>query len=460
MEQNDKNKIISCPRCKSFVVEGDTCCNSCGYAFANERKKNIVTKLRFGKRKPSVAVNVIDENSVEYKQEQTKRIKVLKIVYNYLFLLIGVMAIFMVVLPIFSKVNVWTQASNMSQTYGFELKDYFKLSNKSNFITIVRILTSFKNESDKILNPSYLMFMYNFLIFILLISVIIIGIFTLIFSLKALIFKIQYVYSKRIVSALLTISLLMIFGLNCYGVGPILLAFLCTSFLVFLYVGGILSGEKVFITRHIIHKSICFVAIMLILFFSSFGLINLNATLGERLYNFAPIAEASTDLAPKYVACKGVFLEIMQFVQCSSGDKGFTNVTFAFNILSLIFHAGYLVLGIIACVSILKSMSKQNLKFPVYKMIVSTIAFYAFSISLIVFNKLVNEAVLNKYINEVGVIRYNALPKEQQNSIRFANYVFTLRPGFIISMIVYLPSCIYAIIARKICLKNNSAKAR
>ena len=121
----------------------------------------------------------------------------------------------------------------------------------------------------------------------------------------------------------------------------------------------------------------------------------------------------------------------------------------AINILS-----AFVFFIVFAIVDLLKSLSKQNVKFPIHFIIVATIGFYAFASFAIVFNQVVNEAMYQKFVEAMGSESFGSFDKSQIETYRNLNSIFTFKAGMIISMILNLPACIYAVIARRICLKR------
>ncbi len=444
--EEKNNKVIFCPRCHQKMNAKDKYCKSCNYVIRKDHRIQKA-KLRFGKEKASEVLM-----SDDYKQENMMQNYTLRKLYYLFYLLVGVLSFFMIFIPLFSSNNIYTSSLEISKMYNYNIDEAFQLKSGSNLITLIRSISLYSKNNSHVLNPSYLLYGYEILVLMVTLIIVALGAVLIILSINGIFTGRLNKFYKRIVGAILAISMLMLFALNCYGVGPILLFIVCIGCLVFLYIGELMSKEKEFVLRHLIHKSVCFVLLIVLLSLSNFGLVNLNVTTGSSLYNFNVV---STNLVPNNLTCKGVFLEFIQFIQCSSGDDHFTKVTFTMNILSFVFHAIYLIFTIIACVSLLKSLSKRSIRFPISQIIVSTIAFYAFCGTLIVFNQLVNEASLNSYINNIGLGNYQQLTVIERNNIKEANEIFNLKPGFIISMILYLPVCIYTIIARKICLKKT-----
>ena len=447
-EKNDK--VIFCPRCHQKMNAKDKYCKSCNYVLKRDNSLIQRAKLRFGKEKASEVIAGDD-----YKQENTIQIHSLRKFYYLFYLLVGVLSVFMLFLPLFSSNNIYTNSVEISKMYGFTIDEAFTLKSGSNLFTIIQTISKYAKSNPHILNPSYFMYGYEFLVLIATFMIVLLGIVLIVLSVRGFYLNQPNKFLKKIVGIILVISMLMLFALNCYGIGPILLVIANFGCLIFLYIGELISKEKEFVLKHLIHKSICFSLLILLLSLSNFGLVNLNVTVGANLYNFNAVSNSGMNLVPYNTTCKGLFLDFMQFVQSSSGDDHFTRVAFRLNILSFVFHAIYLFFTIAACVSLLKSLSKQSMRFPIIQIILSTVGFYVFCGTLIVFNKLINEAALNEYINYIGLVNYNQLSAIEQSNIQNANSVFFLRPGFIISMVLYLPVCIYTLIARKICFKKT-----
>lgn len=459
MENNEKNQqIILCPHCNSLMNAKDQYCKSCGYVIksSNEKAQN----LHFGRKKLSKATN--NSDGEEYKQELTKRIVLMRQILNGLFLLIGIICFFMFLLPLFSSNNIYTYVNNVSgegnNLYNFALPECFKLSGHSNLITIIKSIVDYNAIKSPGINVSFMMFVYDYIILDAIVALFVIGVISIIFAIRSIFFYKANIYSKKIVGVTLTISLLMILALDCYGFGPILLAVVSGIYLVVLYIGSVISLEKPFLPRQLIHKSICCALLLTLLLLATFSAANLNVIKGANLYNGSTInAIANQDpLNSHIVKCRGLFLELMQFVHTTSGDQTFTSFAVLMNVLCLVFHVLFLCFGTFSFVSLLKSLSRQSIGFPVKRIFVSCLVFFAFSASLVIFNQLVNEVSLNNYITtEIGQINYDQLTNAQKDEIRLACDVFKLRKGFIFVMIMYLPLSIYAFIAKSICLKKT-----
>lgn len=450
---NHRNSnIILCPHCNQMMNAKDKYCKSCGYVVSTKKHVNH-QQLHFGQKKLSDAKLKEEVNGEGYHQELTKKIIIIRQILNIIFLFMGIVCFFMILLPIFSNDNLYSYTQIISNNYSFKIPELFKLSQSSNFITIIKSIIEYSKINNNILNPSMMFFIYDFVILIAIISLVSIGILSIVLSIRSLFFYKANIYSKKIVGVVLAISLIMIIVLNCYGFGPFFLTLICSSYLIFLYIGGIISKEKPLIVRQLVHKSICCGIIIFILLVSSIGIVNLNIITGANLYNYTSDT-SSNMVASSYMRCRGIFVEFMQFVQCSSGDVTFSKVSFLMNVLCLVFHVVSNFLAIFAFVSLLKSLSMQSIKFPVKRIFISTLSFYAFSVSLIIFNKLVNEVSLNNYIAEIGHGVFEQFSNSKKNELRLAYDVFTLSPSFIIAMLFYLPFSIYAIIAKRICLKK------
>ena len=59
-----------------------------------------------------------------------------------------------------------------------------------------------------------------------------------------------------------------------------------------------------------------------------------------------------------------------------------------------------------------------------------------------------------KFVEAMGNESFGSFNKNQIEQYRNLNSIFTLKTGMVISMILNLPACVYAVIARKICLKR------
>lgn len=450
------NKYVICPHCNQKLKKGSTFCSTCGFVLEESTKIEKKEELHFGRAELSTATSSIEIPDSEYAQQITKTTKVLKNIYTIFFFVIGIFSLLMIGLPLFAKnSNVWSYATHMIESYKVSIPEYFKIDGFSNFFSILNAIFKYLEEPSKVVNLSYIMFLYDILVAVITLAIAILGLLIILFSIVSLLDNKSNALLKKLVGAVLALSLIMIFLLNCYGIAPIMVAVSSIATLIILYIGGILSDEKPLLVRHLVNKSVCLIVLLVLIAFSSFGLVNVDLTLGGNLYQFLPVS-TNTTLTPNLESCRGLFLEILQFIQCSSGDDIFTKYTSTLNIISCIFHVIYLVFGIFAFVDILKSLSKISIKFPVSMIIISTVTFYIFSIVLIMFNQLVNDAAFYSYLQEIGSVS-DTLTGDEIAILKDANRVFMISPRLIIAMVLYLPTCIYSIIARNQCLKNKKA---
>ena len=450
------NKYVICPHCEQKLKKGSKFCSTCGFVLENSMKKDQTEELYFGREEPSVAVKSDEIPDSQYAQKISKTTKVLKNLYTVMYFVIGIFSLLMIGLPLFSKSsNVWSYTTHMVESYKVSIPSYFKIDGFSNFFSILNTIFTYLDEPSKVLNPAFIMFIYDIIVALVTISIAIIGLLIILFSIVSLLDNKSNALLKRLVGISLALSMIMVFLLNCYGIAPILVVLSSISTLIILYIGGILSDEKPLLVRHLINKSVTLIVLLVLIVFSSIGLVNVNITLGGNLYQFLPINNNIT-LTPNLEACRGLFLELIQFVQCSSGDEIFTKHTSTLNLISCIFHIIYIVFGIFSFVDILKSLSKISIRFPVSMIIVSTITFYIFSFSLIAFNQLVNDAAFYNYLQEIGSVS-NELSGDEIAILKQANRVFMISPRLIIAMFLYLPACIYSVIAKRQCLQNKKA---
>lgn len=452
----DKNSNINyCPRCNELVKKGDTICSKCGYDFESVDQTIELTSLNFGLNEQE---NITTSSKVEdgtYGQVETKAIKICKIIYIAFLYLIAVLSILVIVLPIFSDSNFFTSALLMKeQGYKISLFEYFALDSNTNFFDLFEPLKTYSQNEAKVLNTSMMMYYYELFVLLIVGCIALSGGGILYCAIYHSITGKKSPLDRRLIGLNLALAMILIFALNASGFGPVLVASICGSSLIFFYISGVLSKEKRFLLKQLIHKSICMIALFALLVLSCVGLVNLNVDLGVNLFTFDSYPTSGELLTDSIFSCKGFFYEYMQFVQSTSGDDVFTTVTFIFNILTFVSHIVYVFFIVFAIVDLLKSLSKQNVKFPVHSIIIATVGFYAFAIFTIIFNQVVNEAMYQKFVEAMGNESFGSFNKNQIEQYRNLNSIFTLKTGMVISMILNLPACVYAVIARKICLKR------
>ena len=114
---------------------------------------------------------------------------------------------------------------------------------------------------------------------------------------------------RRLIGLNLSLTMILIFALNVSGFGPILLAVVSCFSLIFFYVSGVLSKEKRFLLRQLLHKSVCMIVLFALLVLSCRGLVNLNVDLGVNLFTFAQYPTSGELLTSNVFSCKGFFYE-------------------------------------------------------------------------------------------------------------------------------------------------------
>lgn len=455
MEQNNLSNVsISlCPRCQQKIIGDNNICPNCGYDLSSSNKTEAV--LTFG-LKESVVVTSDETTELTYTQKETPLIRNMQHLQNIFLFVIAIMGILMFTFPLFSSNNVWTSILKMQESgYKFDVLEILKISRYTTFFTLSSNIEDYLLLKENVLNPTSVLFLYELSVMIIVIVIVVLSVWLFGLALynsykKRLIPR----FYKGIIGVNMALSLVLVFTLNCLGFGPIFLALLSFFGLIFFYIADIISKERRFVKRHLIYKSICFVMLFALLVMSSFGLVNLNINLGVNLYNFQPYPLNNELDVPNMFRCKGLFMEFMMFIQCSSGDETFSTITFSLCVLSFITHIAYVVFIELAMVDLIRGLSKQNVKFPSHFIILSTVAFYAFAIFTILFNQIVNDAMYQKFILAVGEDVYATFDPQTVEQTKLYNKVFALRPGMIISLIATLPVCIYTIIARNLSYKK------
>lgn len=455
MEQkNISNVSISiCPRCQQKIIGGNHICPNCGYDLSSSNKTEAI--LSFG-LKDSVIVTSDETTELSYSQKSTPLIRNMQHLQNIFLFVIAIMGILMITFPIFNYNNVWAFIVKMQDSgYKFDVLEILKINKYTTFFRLSSNIQDYLNLKETVLNPSAVLFFYELSVMLIVLVIIILSVWLLVLSfINSYKKKLIPRFYKSIIGVNMALSLVLIFTLNCLGFGPIFLSCLSFGGLVFFYIADIISKERRFVKRHLIYKSICFVMLFVLLFISSFGLVNLNVNLGVNLFNFQPYPLNNELDVPNMFSCQGLFLEFMMFVQCSSGDEVFTTVTFSLCLLSFITHIAYIVFIELAMVDLIRGLSKQNVKFPAHFIVLSTIAFYAFAAFTILFNQIVNDAMYQKFVLAVGEDVYAKFDPQTIEQTRMYNKVFSLRTGMVISLIATLPVCLYSIIARNLSYKK------
>ena len=457
MQQDEqKSTFCVCPRCHQKTYKDEQFCRNCGFDISSKEEKTVKTSLSFGLKDE---IDVINDQTTElsFTQKQTKMMKFFQKLQDIAIVVIGVLSMMMIFMPIFSGNNMWSFIKQALESgYKFQVFEFLSFNENDNMLSLIKPLSEYVKIQDKMINPSLFVFLYELIVFVLSLLIVLLGAVLLFIGVKNLVFKHGFKYYKILISIVMAFSLVLIFVLGCFGIGPIILSIFSFLTLILFYVSDIVSKEKRFVLRHLIHKSICAILLFLLLSFSSFGLVKLNAELGVNLYSFAPYPVSGDISAPIYFSCKGIFYEFMQFIQCSSGDDMFTSISFAFCLLTFIAHFLYITFIVIAICNLIRGLSKQNLRFPVVFVVASTVAFYAFATFSIIFNQFINDAMYQKFVGAIGAEIVEQYTNAQMESSRLYNRIFIFKKGMIISLILNLPVCIYSIIASSICYKKYS----
>lgn len=453
-QDNKRNSFCVCPRCQQKTYVDEQFCRNCGFDISTSDEKVVSTTLSFGLKEQ---VNVVNDetNELSFTQNETKLMRLFKKFHNIILFVIGSLALMLLFLPLFNDNNIWSFIEQMQEMgYKFNVAEYLSFDKKVTLTELFNPIMTYLSSDEKMINPSLFVFIYEALVLFLSLVIVLLGGLLIALGIRNLVYKHQIKHYKISIGIILALSLVLVLVLECLGIGPILLAIFSFLSLVMFYIWDIVSKEKRFVIRHLVHKSICAILLFVLLVFSSFGLVNLNAKLGVNLYNFLNYPINGTIEAPLFVSCRGILYEFVQFIQCSSGDDVFTSVTFTFCLLTFIAHFIYIIFIVVSISNLVRSLSKQNVKFPVYSIIVSTIAFYAFAVFSTVFNQVVNDAMFQKFVETVGTEAFEQFSVLEIEASREYNRIFVYKNGMLISMLLNLPVCIYSFIARKICYKK------
>ena len=452
---NDHNDGLNlCPRCKQGLIKDNRYCKNCGFDFESIDKNDSTCELSFGMEGLSNGEKIKENNKSTYSQKITKPIKFFNKVSNILFLLIGLLSILTIFLPLFSDGNFWSYYERISLGeghYNFTINESLKISEKSNIISMIGPVFSYPENFDNIIGYSDIMFLYESLVIIVVALIVILGIILIIVGILSLFFNYNSRHHRILVGSILSLSMILIFALNCFGVAPILLAIVSALTLVYFYVVGVLTKEKKFMLKQLIHKTITMTFIFVLIIITSLEIVNLNVDIGASLFN----SYNREELPVHIETCRGLFVEFMQFVQCTGGDDIFIDVTFKLNVICFILHFSYIVMLILSGVGLLMSLSKISMRFPIVKAIIATCLFYSFVFTLVIFNEIVNDAVFQQYVTLNENVQSGALSSEELDSLRKTYRIFVLRPGMFVAIFTNLPILIYSAIARSFCLKKT-----
>lgn len=446
------NVFSLCPRCNQGMIANTRYCKNCGFDFQSI-DNNEDKKLNFGMEVPSSGEVIKEKNKTTYSQKITKPIERFNKINNVLFLLIGILSILMLILPLFSNGNFWSYYERISLGeghYNFNIDESLKISSITNVISLISPLLKYPQNFDQIIGYSDIMFFYELIVVMLVFAILISGIVLIVVGIKSIFFNYNSRHHRMIIGTILSLSSILVFALNCFGVGPIILSVVCFLTLIYFYISGVLTKEKKFMLKHLIHKSISLSLLLMLLFLTSFELINLNVDIGASLFNSYIREEIPTHIE----SCRGLFVEFMQFVQCTGGDDIFVDVTFKLNVACFVLHFAYMIMLVLSYVGLLMSFSKQSMKYPIVKTIVSSVLFYGFALVLIIFNELVNDAVFQQYLSYNNA-SLEILSDIEISSLKETYRIFVLKPGMIISMIANLPILVYIAIARNFCLNKT-----
>ena len=444
--ENIKTNIITCPRCEEKLLIGKKVCSNCGFKLNSD--KEVLENIRFGMDNATTTI-VIDNNIKPIRQEKTKVMEVVKKTNTILFFLVGIVSILLLFMPIYaSNNNVWERLERFEVGYGYpHVSTYLSVNGFTNVISMISGIIKCIINNQVYDAISVVMIIYELATIVMVLVVFVLGVWLLIMAVRDFFYnKHRFTRYRNLLGVNLSLLLSLMFAFGCYGAYVIVCIAVFVSAFVLLYISGVLTKEKQFLPRHLVHKSICFTLLVVLLIFSSVGLVNLNVTVGSDLFNSRPLVDGTIQ-TPNIFACHGLFLELAQFIQRASGDNYYTTTAFAANLNCLIFHVLYLAFTSMAIASLLKSLSNPSVRFPLGYIIVSTISFYVFTFYTGVFNQLVNEAAHYNYVS--------SLPTGIEP---ITDKVFTLSARMIISMALNLPVCIYCAIARSICLRRSYYK--
>lgn len=443
-KNNENTSVKICPHCKQKKLVKNIVCPYCGYD--ESKKEDVIEKLYFGLEKTS-SIIINQENSSKIAQEETTSIKVVNKINSILMLIVGLMSILLMFIPLFSDSNITSHIDVIKEGYGYPtISDCMKVSSSSNVISLLKGVITCITDKQIFNPPGGLVYGYEITTICFVFIIAILGLIILLMAIRDFFFNKKFYKYKTLLGVNLTLLLVLYFAFGCYGVYVLISIIVSIAAFILMAISGILSKEKKFVPVNLTHKSICVVLLLLLLILSSVGLVTLNVDVGADLFNNETLHSSGAILPPKMFLCNGLFIEVAQFIQSATGDDYYSTVSFAYTLSCFITHVLYLAFISMAFVSLLKSLSKQSVRFPIKYIVVSTVFFYAFAISTIMFNSMTNEAAYQNYININGLLTVN--------SDKTVYKVFSINVGMWISIVLNLPTCIYCFIAKRLCLKK------
>lgn len=453
MEHKSENVFI-CPRCKQVLPSSASTCINCGYDL---NAKVEETELLFGLDTPTTAITAEESSSIAYMQDPTESIQKFKTIQYISIFVISILSVLFFLLPLFSKTNIWDYVQNAKDQYQFQVNDCLAFSNKTMLYGLVRNLVTYLKSNKLLDGVNTGLIYYQFGVSVCVLGIITSGVILLVQSIKALFLHKQIVRFRGVLGAILVFAMMLVFGFGCYGVGPLLLSILVFLTFLYFYISDIISKEKKLVVKHLIIKGISFILLLVLLSLSSIGYVRINVVTGANLYGLDAVVmpDENGNVLKEIVGLKGFMLEFVQTAQADGGDESFRTLAHTFLRIGGSLHVVYLTLLITAIVSILRSMSNQSVKFPVYMTSYAIIAFVGFIVFLVLFNNIVNEAMLQKYIDAIGNYEYEIKTAAEKENLKQQYKVFTISNGLNASIIMSIPTIVLSIISRNILLNRN-----
>ena len=444
--KNMASKIKLCPHCHQKKLIKDTICPNCNYDENNVQM--TINNMHFGFEDQTVVI-VKDQMST-IRQKNTKAITIVKKINSILIFLVAIVSILMLIMPIFSSSNITTRLDIIKSFYGYPtISEYLKVNSSTNLISLIGGVITCLANSQLYNSVSVVLLIYELTMIAFIVFIVLSGTTILIMAIRELFFNKPFYKCKTLLGVNLTLLLLLIFAFGCYGTYVIVSAVVSFATFILIYINGLLAKEKAFLPKNLTHKTICVIGIIALLCLSSIGLNTLNVDVGADLFKQQATQSGSAVVSPNYFMCNGLFLELVQFIQRASGDSYFTTTAFIFNLNSFIFHVLYLAFASMAFVSLAKSLSNQNVRFPIKYIVASTISFYLFAVFSNLFNTIVNKASYQNYYHYLSSLWVGENVNKSVYNVLYTNI------GMWISIALNLPICIYCAIAKKICLKRK-----
>lgn len=419
-----------CPKCHREISENQLVCPFC--------KEGLFPLTDEGYL--SGASNHLIKINGQYMQYETSlmhKTKIASLIILFAYSLLIILSMFLPLLTYIGGLN----------------PDFVNIFSYINFGS-VNVLTLIRNLTDKLnfdtlqgntyLINSHILKAYNILTLCLLTCIVVLACLILFFVIRDFIKKSYSGKYKFFIGLISVFSLILLLGFSFDGVGNLLILSSSVMVLIWYFVSGIISHEKK------LKSKTNGIKVSLILLF---GFILLSVCM-ESMY----IKDGSQDLIPtsfvatEIVSGKPYTQIILQFIAINSFDG---NVAMTLNIiLGATFMVSLVMLCIasVAFISLLKSLSNQNVRLPLKRIWICVALMIVFISLNYLFCSLANDAYYAKALSE-ALKNGEILSSEESKALQEAESYFQIPLLCLIGCILSVPFAIYATIARKLMLK-------